>query len=269
MTPGAIDRAEGRHLFGADPALYHAARPEYPERVYAILAERCGLTAGTRVFEVGPGPGLVTKRLLRAGARVVAIEPDAALAAYLTTAAGHVGLEVEAHVASFEEARLPEASFDLGVAATSFHWLDQATGLRRARELLAPGGWWAMWWNVFNDPDRSDPFHDATTPLFRALARSPTTGERGRPQFALDLEARTRELAAAGFEDIEAETIPWTLCLDSDQVRDLYSTFSPIARLAHDERKAFLDELTAIAEDSFGGRVERAFLTTIYTSRRS
>jgi SAM-dependent methyltransferase len=268
MTQGAIDRAEGRHLFGGDPALYDTARPGYPERVYAILADRCGLAAGTRVFEVGPGPGRVTMRLLRAGAQVVAIEPDAALAAYLNTAAEQAGMEVDTHVASFEEARLPEGSFELGVAATSFHWLDQAAGLRRARELLAPGGWWAMWWNIFNDPDRSDPFYDATTSLFRALARSPTAGERGRPQFALDFEARTRDLTDAEFEDIEVEVIPWTLCLDTAQVRDLYATFSPIARLAPEKREGVLDELTAIAENSFGGRVERAFLTAIYTSRR-
>lgn len=268
MTPEAIDRAEGRHLFGGDPALYDAARPGYPERVYVLLADRCGLAAGTRVFEVGPGPGLVTMRLLRAGAHVAAIEPDAALAAYLDDAAAREGIEVETHVSSFEQARLPEESFALGVAATSFHWLDQAAGLRRARELLAPGGWWAMWWNVFNDPGRPDPFHDATTSLFRTLGRSPTAGERGRPQFALDSEARTSDLGAAGFEDIETEVIPWTISLDTAQVRDLYATFSPIARLASEERGRILDELAAIAEDSFGGRVERAFLTAVYTSRR-
>jgi SAM-dependent methyltransferase len=268
MTPGAIDRAEGRHLFGADPALYHAARPGYPERVYAILAERCGLAAGTRVLEVGPGPGLVTMRLLRAGAHVVAVEPDGSLAQYLIATAREADLEVAVRHTSFEEARLPAASFDLGVAATSFHWVDQAAGLRKARGLLAPGGCWAMWWNVFNDPNRADPFYDATTSLFRGLARSPTAGERGRPQFALDFEARTRDLTEAGFEEIEVEVIPWTACLDTVQVRDLYSTFSPIARLAHDERERFLDELVAIAEDSFGGRVERAFLTALYTSRR-
>lgn len=125
-----------------------------------------------------------------------------------------------------------------------------------------------MWWNIFNDPDRSDPFYDATTSLFRALARSPTAGERERPQFALDFEARTRDLTVAGFEDIEGEAIPWTVRLDTAQLRDLYATFSPIARLARDERESVLDELAVIAEDSFGGRVERAFLTAIYTSRR-
>jgi SAM-dependent methyltransferase len=267
MTP-SIDRAEGRHLFGADPALYRAARPEYPERVYEILADRCGLAEGTRVFEVGPGPGQVTLRLLRAGARVTAIEPDAALAAHLLAATEQAGFEVDVHAASFEEARLPAESFDLGIAATSFHWVEQRTGLHRAHELLVPGGWWAMWWNHFHDPNRRDSFYEATTPLMRTLARSPTAGERGRPAFALDIEARTRDLTTAGFEDVEVEIVPWTVSLDTTQVRALYSTFSPLARLAAEERERILDELAAIAEKSFGGRVERAFLTVLYTSRR-
>ncbi len=266
MTP-AIDRTEGRHLFGADPALYHAARPEYPERIYEILAARCGLTVATRAFEVGPGPGQVTMRLLRAGASVTAVEPDEALARHLATATEDAGLTVDVRVAIFEEVELPEESFDLGIAATSFHWVDQPTGLRKAHGLLAPGGWWAMWWNVFNDPARPDPFHDATESIFRSLARGPTAGEPGRPQFALNVEARTHDLALAGFKDIAVEVVPWTVYLDTSQVRDLYATFSPIARLARGERERVLDRLAAIADDAFGGHVERAFLTGLYTSR--
>ena len=266
--PPTIDRTEGRRLFGADPALYRAARPEYPERVYEVLAARCGPLATKRVFEVGPGPGQVTLRLLQAGASVSAIEPDAALAEHLHTAAAQADFEVDIHAASFEDAQLPAASFDLGVAATSFHWVEQAAGLRKAHSLLVPGGWWTMWWNHFHDPARRDAFQEATTPLMRPLARSPTMGEQGRPAFVLDVEARTHDLLRAGFEDVEFEVIPWTISLDVAQIRALYSTFSPLARLPADERERILDGLAQIAEESFGGRVERAFLTALYTSRR-
>jgi SAM-dependent methyltransferase len=197
------------------------------------------------------------------------IEPDRALAEYLRKALRATDAEIEIHVAPFEEVELPAESYDLGVAATSFHWVEQRAGLRKAWRLLAPGGWWAMWWNVFNDPQRADPFHDATNSLFRGLPHSPTAGERGRPQFALDVEVRTRDLAEAGFEDIEVKVIPWTASLSTAQIRDLYSTFSPVARLAPAERASFLDRLTAIAEQSFDGHVERAFQTVLYTARRA
>ena len=73
----AISRSEGRALFGRDSALYERARPDYPERVYQLLVERCGLASGCRTIEVGAGSGQATKRLLELGARpLVAVEPD-------------------------------------------------------------------------------------------------------------------------------------------------------------------------------------------------
>jgi len=34
--------------------------------------------------------------------------------------------------------------------------------LTKVADLLRPGGWWVMVWNDFGDPDRTDPFHEAT-----------------------------------------------------------------------------------------------------------
>ena len=72
-----INRIEGRRAFGLDPAGYDQARPEYPSGVYDLLRKRCGLRSGTRTFEIGPGTGLATKRLLRFGADpLLVVEPD-------------------------------------------------------------------------------------------------------------------------------------------------------------------------------------------------
>jgi hypothetical protein len=58
---GTIDRAEGRRAFGADPEGYHATRPAYPERVFEILRQRCGLRPSCRTFEIGGGTGVCTQ----------------------------------------------------------------------------------------------------------------------------------------------------------------------------------------------------------------
>ena len=100
-----FDRSEGRRVFGLDPASYDAGRPGHPDQVYEVLVDRCGLAAGSRVLEVGPGTGQVTFRLLALGAGVVAVEPDPELAAFVRErAAGGVEL-----VSSpLEEADLPQ-----------------------------------------------------------------------------------------------------------------------------------------------------------------
>ena len=58
--------------------------PDHPSFVDCYdLRHRCGLAPGAQVLEVGPGTGIVTRHLLSAGARVVAVEPDPSLASYL------------------------------------------------------------------------------------------------------------------------------------------------------------------------------------------
>ena len=98
-------RDEGRRLFGLDPAGYRAGRPDYPEAVYETLVKRCGLGPTTRVLEIGPGTGLVTRHLLRQGAHVTAVEPDPSMSSYLFETAASAYLDVV--ISSFEEADVP------------------------------------------------------------------------------------------------------------------------------------------------------------------
>jgi 16S rRNA (adenine1518-N6/adenine1519-N6)-dimethyltransferase len=55
------------------------------------IVEAAALAAGDRVVEIGPGLGVLTRRLLAAGASVLAVELDPRLAAYLRRELGAVG----------------------------------------------------------------------------------------------------------------------------------------------------------------------------------
>jgi SAM-dependent methyltransferase len=262
-----IPRDDGRRVFGEDPEGYAAARPDYPDALYAGLVTRCGLGPGTATFEIGPGTGLATRRLLALGARpLVAIEPDPRLAQYLAQTLTDAAIEIEQ--APFEQADLPAAGFDLGVAATSFHWLDQGAALAKVRQALKPGGWWAMWWNHFGAGGELDSFVAATRHLFAGVPDSPSQGDRGHPPLSLNREARLQDMIAAGLTDARAELWRWTRPYDAAALVALYRTFSPLRVLAPDQREHILSEIARIAENDFGGRVERMFTTALYTARR-
>jgi len=261
-----IDRTEGRRLFGADPAAYDRARPGHPDRVYDVLVARCGLELRTAVLEIGPGTAQATRRLLELGADpLVVVEPDLALAAHLADAFG-AGIEIR--VVALEGAALSKDSFDLAVAASSFHWVEEALGLEKLFEALRPDGWFAMWWTLFGDGEEPDAFITATSPLLEDLQASPSRGGEGRPAFALDSEARSRALRTAGFEDLEHEVVRWATSWDTEGIRALYGTFSPIARLDEPHKKEILDGIARIAAREFGGRVERTLTTSLYSARR-
>jgi len=264
-----LNKELGKTIFGRDVSLYAKARPEYPYRIYEILLERCKINPQTHAFEIGPGTGQATERLLSAGlGRLLALEPDHRLATFLSEnlALAHTNLEIQA--TTFQEATLADASFDLGVAATSFHWLEPAVALPKILRALLPGGWWAMWWNVYADPEMPDDFYLASQSLFSQLAQSPSQGTGERQAFALDYKVRYAELAQAGFERIEHETIRWTTLLSTEQVLALSATFSPIAALADSDRQHFLNCLSSIVKDCFAGSVQRNFVSVIYTAQK-
>jgi len=264
-----VEREDGRRLFGLDPAAYATGRPGYPVELFEILVERCGLAPGTPTLEIGAGAGQATRELLARGADpLAAVEPDPRLAAYLVE---RFGASVHVIHAPFEEAPLGRSSFVLATAATSWHWVDQERGLARLADLLHPGGWWAAWWNVFHDP-AGEP--DA---LFHALDRIlpiPTCAT-GNPQstraeaFLLDRDARSRDLKANGFDDVEVAELRWVLALDPQRASALFGTFSPVLALSPDERERVLGEIERVIVDRFDGLFERRCVTILYTARRA
>ena len=266
--PDVIDRSEGRRLFGLDPSGYCDARPDYPDAIYRTLVERGAIRSGTATLEIGAGPGLATRRLIELGANpLTVVEPDARFMSSLASL-GAAPFSLHVVAAAFEDASLPRATFDLVAAATSYHWLDPDLALAKIAAVLKPGGWVALWWNVFGDADRADPFHDATYALLADCAVSPSGAPDAIP-FGLDRAAREAEFARSGaFGDVVYEETRWTLTLDTAHVGKLYEGFSHIQRMAAPARERLLEQLMEIAATQFGGRVERNVISPIYLARR-
>ncbi len=259
-----------KRTFGRDPAAYDRARLGYPERLYRILERRCKLGRGASVFEIGPGTGKATREILRRRpGQYVAVEADRRLARYLVenVIRGRSGASVV--VVPFERAQLPPASFDLGLAASSFHWLPERRSLRRVVRLLAPGGWWASWNNHHGDPFRSSPFHAALQPLYRELAGGRGVSGWTRRRARKMLRARLRALTAIdAFDRIRCDELRWSVTLTTEQVRALWASFSDIAVLPFARRTWFLDSLAKVVAEQFGGRVRFPVVTTLFTARR-
>jgi len=267
--PDVIDRSEGRRLFGLDPDAYCHARPDYPEAVYGVLVEHGAIQPGTATLEIGAGPGVATRRLIELGANPLTIvEPDERFGPSLEALAAAASVPMRIVVAAFEDASLPNASFDLVAAATSYHWLDPNIAVDEIAALLKPGGFVALWWNIFGDLDRPDPYHDATRELLADTAISPSGAPDAIP-FGLDRAAREAEFARSGAfgEMFYAET-RWTLTLDTVRLGKLYEGFSHIQRMPTVARERLLTRLMEIADAEFGGRVERNMTSPIYLAQR-
>lgn len=257
-------RDAARHVYGADATGYAEGRPDYPEEIYRTLTDRCGLGEGAVVLEIGPGTGLVTRRLVAQGASVVAVEPDPAVGEYLARSLR--GANVDVVGATFEQAPLPETRFDLAVAATSFHWVDQEAGLSKLGRVVRPGGWAALWWTIYEDPDREDPFRQATAHL---LGGADPDGQRPRSAFQLDTTQRCQDLEhLGGFRAVTSQLFHWTAHFDTRRLRAFYGSLIEIRRRPASEQGVLLGGIESIALEQFAGEVTRPFVTVIYTGQR-
>lgn len=247
---------------------YEHARPNYPDEVFELLRERCGLGPGARVLEIGPGSGIATLPMLERGAHVTAVEPGSALAERLTERAGDAA-DLEVIVSTLEQADVPEATFDLVVSATAFHWVDPAVGLPKSAELLVDGGFLALWWTIFGDDARPDPFHEALKEILEIKAPELVDHGQVQPAYALDTATRIGEIDATElFGPVEQRIVKWEGRHDAIGMRRFFSTVSPWLALPEALFTELLDDIEALARDRFGGEVVRPYQTVVYSAQR-
>jgi ubiquinone/menaquinone biosynthesis C-methylase UbiE len=140
--PERARRRYRRTLFDGVAQLYDDSRPSYPSEIVEFAVATAGAGRGSDVLEVGCGTGQLTGELVRYGFRLTAIDIGASMIAAARRRLAGSGVRFE--VASFEDFAAADASFDLIVSGTAFHWVDPETKFRKPARLLRPGGWLAL-----------------------------------------------------------------------------------------------------------------------------
>jgi SAM-dependent methyltransferase len=157
------DPSANRELFTGKAGDYSCARPNYPAALYEHLCEICAPAADAAVADVGAGTGLLTEGLLKAGYRVVAIEPNGDMRAVADRLAD-VYPAYQGVAGSAESLPLPDSSVDLVTAAQAFHWFHPENARAEFLRVLKPDGMVALIWN---DRLPGDALNQALDELFR------------------------------------------------------------------------------------------------------
>ena len=138
-------------MFDAGALAYDTYRPRYPSAMFDEIISVASLTPGSSAIDVGCGTGIGTIPLIERGLSVLGIEPSVTMAEIARAKFGHAAQCV---VCRFEDWK-PGASVDLVVSFNSWHWIDPVVGVRRASDVLRPGGWLALMWTdviQYGDP---------------------------------------------------------------------------------------------------------------------
>jgi SAM-dependent methyltransferase len=146
--------------------LYDAMRPGYPEALFDALAQAAHLAAEARLLEIGPGPGKATLPLARRGHHITAVELGGNIARMARNNLRDYP-RVQIINASFEEADLPIAGFDLVYAATAFHWIAPEVRFARPHALLKAPGHLAIIRRHEISDEQGDLFVKSSQPIYR------------------------------------------------------------------------------------------------------
>ena len=179
---------------------YERYRPGYPTQAVATIL--AGLPAPADVADIGAGTGISTRALVAAGARAIAVEPNADMRALA------VALGSDARDGTAQATGLAAASVDAVTAFQAFHWFAKPDTLAEFSRILRRPGRLALVWN-----ERSR--DDAFTAAFRDLER-----RHGEAEMLAGIdfdEARIEPLSrAAGFENFRLQTFANSQRVDRD-----------------------------------------------------
>ena len=256
--------AEQRLAFGRVAEQYERARPSYPAAAIDEALAYAGLRPGERVIEVGAGTGKATRLLAARAQRVLALEPDPAMAAFCRRLCDPDLVEVRE---TDFEGWSPEAATGLVLCAQAWHWLDPQLRWRRAAETLRAGGAVAALW-TFPVWDR--------IPLRAALDR---IYEQTVPEMIADFPlhpgSRAERLAGnwsedvgEGFTDVRSGVHDWTRTYTAQEYTEMIATHQDHIRLAPEPRALLLGGVREAIERD-GGSFEMAFRTTVCLARRA
>ncbi len=262
--PIAPDRGRLRATFDEAALLYDRMRPTYPPALLDDLAELGSLAPGSKILEIGCGTGQLTVPLAARGYRVTAVELGAGLAGVARQRLAEYP-DAEVVIADFDGWTAPE-SYDLVVAATSFHWLDPATRLARCRDALRPGGALAV--------ISTEHVYGGTVPFFADAQDcyerwDPATPPGLRLESADAIPSGCTELDDSGlFAPAAGRRYEWDARYSTAEYLDVLRTYSGHRALPAVQRDGLLACIAGLIDSRYGGRITKRYLNELVVARR-
>ena len=220
--------------FGQGAAAYERGRPGYPAEAIQWLVAELRLVSGRTVLDVGAGTGKLTRELISCGARVIAVEPVAAMRAVLA----QVVPAARALDGTAEALPVADASVDAIVAGSAFHWFDGPAAAAEFHRVLRAGGRIALVWNRRR---REQPLHAAISAIIEPYRGDAPSAYRG--------EWRVPIVAGGLFGAVAEREVPFEQRVDADGLVDRVGSTSFIAALPDAERERVLARIRALAAD--------------------
>jgi SAM-dependent methyltransferase len=223
------------------PEDYERGRPGWPREVLDVGS----LPSAATVLELGAGTGKLTRLLVAAFERVVAVEPAEGMRRLLVPLCP--GAEVLAGTA--QEIPLADAAVDAVFAAEAFHWFHDERALAEIARVLRRRGALVLMWNVPAGP--TEPSIAAVEELLAEWGPSPDDVsyiplDLDGPQYT---EGEWRLVFAdSPFEPLQEARLPNPQTLDREGLVAFFASMGWLADLPDAKRLPLLDEVRSLLD---------------------
>jgi SAM-dependent methyltransferase len=237
------------------PEDYERGRPGWPPEVVDLPA----LPPTATALDLGAGTGKLTRLLVPAFGRVVAVEPADPMRGLLR----ELCPAAEALPGTGQEIPLVDASVDAVFAAQAFHWFHDDRAVAEIARVLRSAGALVLMWNV-----PAGPWEPSTAEVEELLGeRAPSRDEvsydpldLGAPRYAPG-EWLIREPT---FEPLQEVRLPNPQSLDRDGLVAYYASMGWLADLPDDERVPLVEAVRSLLP---APEYRRIWETQVYWTR--
>ncbi len=261
------DAAGKKSIFDSVADLYDIARPEYPVSLIDDLVENSGIKVSSRILEIGTGTGFLTRALALKGFTVTGIELGSKLAQKARLNVPKF-TNVTILEGDFDTEELEPDSYDLVVAATSYHWLDPLKRGQKIRNIVSKGGTAAIIETRHIDNGR-DTFPVSSQECYLKWDKNTTAEFRlpGRDEVVKDGFRYSSEFRD-GFEKTINKNYGTDVEYTASEYRQLLSTYSDIILMEDPSREGLLECLTDMIDKNYGGKITKSYLWQLFLMKK-
>ena len=253
--------------FNTIASQYSRYRPGYPQELIDLIMDRAGVSAESRILEIGSGPGTATIQFAKRNSAILCVEPGEQL---IETAKKNLASYPNIRfINSRFEDWIPETNafdfdFDFVFSASAWHWIPKESGYPKVAQTLKSKKWFSVLWNrqVFMDSPIQQDINEVYEKYF------PVKKQNTRESFENNHKEVLEGLAASGyFDPIESEQSAWSTQMNGQEYLQLIGTYSDHILLSDEVRKVLYDGILQ-AFSKHGDQIIKEYITVAYLAQK-
>ena len=248
--------------FDSAAAQYERARPSYPKVLIDDLISRASLPDVAEILEIGSGTGKATELFAQRGYSLDCLDIGEDLTAIAAEKLKKFD-RVRFWMTTFEDWNPNGRSYDLVLAAASFHWVNPRVRFTKSAQMLRDSGSLALLAN--KHVRQNEGFFAHVKDLYHRHA--PSMGQINNERKKLWAEP---VLGEELFHKPQIRKHSWVAAYTTEQYIELLSTYSDHISLPQRERLPLFEGIAELIETEYGGVVHKHYdsILTLLTLRR-